>query len=203
MTKMKTLALMATGLVAPQFYMRARTWGATHDAGCPGIEPADAALVLGARVWEDGSPSRVLRERVEVGAALYHSGLVPMLLLSGAGHNREGLDETKAMFDAALALGVPESALLRDGEGYDTRASARGAAERGLTSVIVCSQEFHLPRAVWLCERAGLDAQGVHPAIALRSQTFVGYGRELAASWKAALAEAGVLDTERHSPTHD
>ncbi|WNM25154.1 YdcF family protein [Demequina capsici] len=179
---------------APHLYMRARTWGAIHGAGCPGIDVADAALVLGARVWDDGRPSRFLRERVEVAAALFHSGLVPTLLLSGAGVNREGLDETAAMRDTALSLGVPEDALVLDPGGYDTRLSARGAVEHGFSSVIVCSQEFHLPRAVWLCERAGLDAQGVHPAVALRAHTAIGYGRELAASWKAALVETGAID---------
>ncbi|MDN4472844.1 SanA/YdcF family protein [Demequina zhanjiangensis] len=184
----------AASLAAPQLYMRARTWGATHGAGCPGIDTADAALVLGARVWEDGRPSRFLRERVEVGAALFHSGLVPTLLLSGAGANREGLDETKAMFETALALGVPESALELDPEGYDTRLSVRNAAARGYSSVIVCSQEFHLPRALWLAERAGLEAQGVHPTLTLRADTAFGYGRELAASWKAVLVESGALE---------
>ncbi len=192
--------MAAAATAAPHLYMRVRTWGAIHGAGCPGIDTADAALVLGARVWEDGRPSRFLRERVEVGAALFHSGLVPTLILSGAGNNREGLDETAAMRTTALDLGVPESALVLDPDGYDTRTSALNALELGYSSVIVCSQEFHLPRAVWLCERAGLDAQGVHPAIALKPHTAIGYGRELAASWKAALIEAGVLDDADLAP---
>ncbi len=187
-------ATAAATVAAPHLYFRARTSGATHGTGCPGIDTADAALVLGARVWEDGRPSRFLRERVEVGAALYHSGLVPTLLLSGAGVNREGLDETDAMKRTALALDVPEEALELDPEGYDTRLSARNAVARGYASVIVCSQEFHLPRAVWLAERAGLDAQGVHPRIALRGHTAIGYVRELAASWKAALVESGAME---------
>ncbi|WP_062203318.1 SanA/YdcF family protein [Demequina salsinemoris] len=192
-----------SALAAPHLYMRARTWGTIHGAGCPGIDTADAALVLGARVWEDGRPSRFLRERVEVGAALFHSGLVPQIVLSGAGHNREGLDETAAMRATALELGVPEEALVLDPDGYDTRTSALNALEAGYSSVIVCSQEFHLPRAVWLCERAGLDAQGVHPEIALKPHTAIGYGRELAASWKAALIEAGALEHEDLAPEGD
>jgi len=197
MKRLSPFLLVGTAAIAaPQVYMRARTWGAIHGTGYPSIDTAEAALVLGARVWEDGRPSRFLRERVEVAAALYHSGLVTTLLLSGAGHNKEGLDETATMRDTAMSLGVPESALVLDPDGYDTRASAQNAVELGYSSVIVCSQDFHLPRAVWLCERAGLEAQGVRPAIAVKSHTAIGYVREMAASWKAALIENGALETE-------
>lgn len=181
------LALVAgaglAALAAPNIAARVLTAGLIHPIGSGSFAPARAALVLGARVWEDGRPSLVLRQRVEVGAELFHRGLVERVVLSGAGENREGLDETAAMRGAALALGVPESVIDVDPHGVDTAASARGAAELG--SVIVCSQEFHLPRAVMLARIAGLDAQGAFPALIAKPATFIGYGRELPATWKA------------------
>ncbi|WP_296667545.1 YdcF family protein [Demequina sp.] len=186
---MRRLAgLATTALAAPQVYARAITAGRRHRPDSDLLRPADAALVLGARVWPDGRPSRFLRERVETAATLYHRGLVPRLVLTGAGSNREGLDETDAMARTALRLGVPQEALVLDGSGHDTRASARNARESlGLTSVIVCTQEFHLPRAMWLCGSVGLATQGAHPAILARRHTAIGYARELPATWKAAL----------------
>ncbi|MFP5359954.1 MAG: hypothetical protein ACLGHM_05600, partial [Actinomycetes bacterium] len=74
-----------------------------------------------------------------------------------------------------------------DGAGHDTRASALGALAMGLTDAIVCSQEFHLPRAMWLCRSVGLDAQGAHAPVLVRRHTAIGYARELPATWKAAL----------------
>jgi vancomycin permeability regulator SanA len=181
------LALVAgaglVALAAPQIAARVLTAGALHPVASEAFTPAHAALVLGARVWEDGRPSLVLRQRVEVGSELFHRGLVDRVLLSGAGENREGLDETAAMRSAALALGVPESVIDLDPHGVDTAASARNAA--GLGSVIVCSQEFHLPRAVMLARIAGLDAQGAFPPLIAKPATFIGYGRELPATWKA------------------
>ena len=194
MRKGFAFGLAGAAIAAPNLAMRALTFGAVHPVGSPELDAADAALVLGARVWEDGRPSRFLRERVETAATLYHSGLVPTLLMSGAGSNREGLDETASMRRTALELGVPESAIMLDPEGVNTYASASHACEADLASVIVCSQEFHLPRAVWLCGRAGLDAQGAYPAISLREHTALGYARETAASWKALLGEAGALE---------
>jgi vancomycin permeability regulator SanA len=180
-------AVGAAALAAPQAYARASARGRLHPADSALLRPAGAALVLGARVWPDGRPSRFLRERVEVAATLYHRGLVPLLVMTGAAHNREGLDETAAMRRTALHLGVPARAIALDGAGHDTRASALGALAMGLTDAIVCSQEFHLPRAMWLCRSVGLDAQGAHAPVLVRRHTAIGYARELPATWKAAL----------------
>ncbi|WP_062069507.1 SanA/YdcF family protein [Demequina sediminicola] len=183
-----TAAAASAALVAPQVYARASARGDVHLASSGDFAPADAALVLGARVWPDGRPSRFLRERVATGAELYHRGDVNLLFLTGAGHNREGLDETKAMHTAARELGVPDEALVKDPHGYDTRESARNAWDAGVSSVIVCSQEFHLPRAMWLCRSVGLDVQGAHPPVlSTRWHTARGYVREVPATWKAAL----------------
>ncbi|MFP5380367.1 MAG: ElyC/SanA/YdcF family protein, partial [Vicinamibacteria bacterium] len=103
-------AVGAAALAAPQAYARASARGRLHPADSGLLRPAGAALVLGACVWLDGRPSRFLRERVEVAATLYHRGLVPVLVMTGAAHNREGLDETAAMRRTALHLGVPARA---------------------------------------------------------------------------------------------
>ncbi|MDN4483007.1 SanA/YdcF family protein [Demequina lignilytica] len=184
------VALGAAGLAAvaaPAVAMRASTASSRHAVNSGELRPADAALVLGARVWPDGRPSRFLRERVAVGVELYRRGLVGTLLMSGAGPNREGLDEPGAMRRTAIEMGVPARDIVMDPAGVNTWASARGAAARDLRSVIACSQEFHLPRAVWLCRRAGLEAQGASPAVLARTHTVIGYGREMAAAWKAVL----------------
>ena len=172
-------------IAAPQFAARVWTAGSLHPAHSPALAPARAALVLGARVWADGRPSRFLRQRVEVGALLFQRGLVEAVILSGASVNREGLDETAAMLRTALDLGVPREVIELDPAGVDTGASARNAAAAGWGSVIVCSQEFHLPRAVALARLAGLEAQGAYPPVLLRKHSLIGYARELPASWKA------------------
>ncbi|WP_062302129.1 SanA/YdcF family protein [Demequina subtropica] len=187
----RLLPLAAAGLAAlagPQLFARASAAGAMHPVASPRFRAADAALVLGARVFPDGRPSRALRQRVETGAALFHRGVVPRLVLTGAADNREGLDETEAMERTALGLGVPAEAIVRDGSGHDTRASARNARDAlGLASVIVCTQEFHVPRAMWLCRSVGLGAQGAFPPVLAHRDTALGYARELPATWKAAL----------------
>lgn len=191
------LGVGAAFVAAPTLALRVATHSRIHAVDSPAVRPATAALVLGARVWADGRPSRFLRERVEAGAALWHLGLVERVMVSGSGHNLEGLDETAAMLRTAIAAGVPATVIDVDSAGHDSRASAVNAAAAGYQSVIVCSQEFHLPRAVWLCLRAGLDAQGVHPPVLIRKHTAIGYAREAAATWKALIEESAEMMRER------
>jgi vancomycin permeability regulator SanA len=186
----RALAGLAAVALAPVAVTRAATFGALHPAASAALTPADAALVLGARVWEDGRPSRFLRERVEVAVSLYKRGLVPAIIMTGADDNREGLDEVASMVRTAIELGVPERDIIRDGQGLNTRASAVNARQTlGLGSVIVCTQEFHLPRAVFLCQVQGLKAQGAYPRIHVKDHTVRGYVREVPATWKALLIE--------------
>lgn len=191
-----TALALGAAVVAPVALTRAATLGALHPAASDAFTPADAALVLGARVWEDGRPSRFLRERVEVAASLYRRGIVPTLVMSGAAVNREGLDEVEAMVRTAIDQGVPDKDIVRDGLGLNTRASAVNARDIvGLTSVIVCTQEFHLPRAVYLCRRQGLQAAGAYPPVHIRDHTVRGYVREVPATWKALLIEGSYAST--------
>ena len=135
-------------LAAPQIAARVLTAGAIAPAETGEFVHANAALVLGARVWEDGRPSLFLFQRVDAAAQLWSRGFVDRVVVGGSGHNREGLDESASMLRTALSLGIPRDAIDVDPEGHHTAASAHNAAPYG--SVIVCSQEFHLPRAVML-----------------------------------------------------
>ena len=149
--------------------------------------PAEAALVLGAGLAADGTPSPFMRERVATGAQLYRDGRVKVLLLSGDNSHRD-YDEVTAMAGIAAELGVPATAIVLDYAGFDSYSSCyRARHVFGASSVIVVSQQFHLPRAVWLCQRLGLDTQGVYPPASYSDATRRGEVREVPATAKAVL----------------
>ena len=178
----------AVAVMMPAVTARLATVGTRHPIASGGFHHADAALILGARVWADGRPSRFLRERVVTGVRLYRRGLVDRLIMSGAEYDSSGYGEPAVMRRVAEAAGVPPEAIVEDGLGVDTYSSCiRARDEFGVRSVIVATQEFHLPRAVWLCERLGLDAQGAHPPPILTEHTFRGHIRELGATGKAMI----------------
>ncbi len=171
-------------------YTRLVTSPVIEKAGAE-ADHADAALVLGARVYEDGTPSRFLRERIEVGVALYEAGEVDVLIMSGDGDDSSGYGEPTIMRQVAEALGVPSDAIIEDPLGLDTYSSCQRARDvYEVSSVIVATQEFHEPRAVWLCEQMGLETQGRYPGPRPTKSTVLGNIREIPAIAKAMLDQA-------------
>ncbi len=122
---------------------------------------APVALVLGAGLNPDGSPSAFLVGRLEVAKALHDSGRARVILVSG--DNRvANHDEPTAMRDWLVAHGIPANAVVRDFAGRDTYDSCvRAKRIFGVERVLVVSQGYHLPRAVTTCRAVGLDAEGV------------------------------------------
>ena len=119
------------------------------------------AIVFGAGLWRDGTPSPVLRDRVATAADLYLSGKVEKLLMSGDNTSVHH-DEPGAMREYALNLGVPDEDIVLDYAGrrtYDTCYRAREIFN--IHSAILVTQAFHLPRALYTCNTLGVDAVGV------------------------------------------
>ncbi|MFO0634751.1 MAG: ElyC/SanA/YdcF family protein [Nannocystaceae bacterium] len=119
------------------------------------------AIVLGATVRDDGTPSAVLGDRLEVARRLLAAGRVEQLLLSGNDHT-EPHGEVAVMTRALVAAGIDPSVLVGDPDGVRTLATMRNARDRfGIAVAAICTQRFHLPRALWLAQAVGIDAIGV------------------------------------------
>jgi SanA protein len=119
------------------------------------------AIVFGAGLWRDGTPTPVLRDRVATAAELFFAGKVEKLLMSGDNSYIE-YNEPGAMREYALALGVPDEAIVLDYAGrrtYDTCYRAREIF--GIKEAILVTQNFHLPRALYVCNFLGIRAYGV------------------------------------------
>lgn len=119
------------------------------------------AIVPGARVYADGRPSPVLADRLSAALALYRSGSVGKILVSGE-HLSRDYDEAGAMWRWLDARGVDPRDVFLDHAGLrtlDTMERARQVFEVG--SAVICTQRFHLARSVFLARRAGIDAVGV------------------------------------------
>ena len=155
-----TLSLFAIlGLFLPKlfivFYAAPRTF-TVEDV------PAErVAIVFGAGLRYDGTPTAVLRDRVETAVQLHQQGKVDKLLMSGDNRVVE-YNEPEAMRQYALELGIPDEDIVLDYAGrrtYDTcyRANAIFQVE----SAILVTQDFHLERAIFLCNAFGVESTGV------------------------------------------
>ncbi len=156
------LALAALGILAlflPRLVTMVYSWTRIYTVDQAPAEPV--AIVFGAGLTRSGYPTTILRDRVETAAQLYFAGKVQKLLMSG--DNRfDNYNEPGAMRDYALSLGVPAEAIVVDYAGrrtYDTCYRAKDIF--GLSSAMLVTQQFHLPRALFECNALGVQALGV------------------------------------------
>lgn len=158
-TMLLTAALGLLGLLLPRLVTMLYAWNKIHS-----LETAPSkrvAIIFGAGLRWDGSPTAILRDRVETGANLYFGGKVEKLLMSGDNRVVE-YNEPEAMRQYAVSLGIPDDAIVLDYAGrrtYDT--CYRAKAIFGVDSALLVTQKFHLPRALFLCNALGVESVGV------------------------------------------
>ncbi|MCX4470100.1 YdcF family protein [Micromonospora sp. NBC_01655] len=152
-------ALLTGGTVASVAWVRGGAEG--HIFAEQDVPEAPVALVLGTKVHPDGTPSPFLTARLEIAQRLLTAGKVRAILLSGDNMNPD-YDEPTAMRRWLLDQGVPAEKVVLDYAGFDTYDScARAKRIFGVERATVVTQSFHLPRAVAVCRRLGVDASGV------------------------------------------
>jgi len=125
------------------------------------LKNVDCILVLGCGVRDDGTPSDMLRDRLERSIELYFSGVAPKLLMSGD-HGRVEYDEVNIMKQYAIDKGVPSEDVFMDHAGFSTYESIYRAKEIFCAdNIVIVTQEYHLYRALYLAKSFGLEAHGV------------------------------------------
>lgn len=143
---------------------------------------APYAIILGASIKPDGTPSDALRDRLTVGEALYREGKAEKLLVTGddGGFHSDEVDSMKAYL---LNHGVPEDAIVVDRKGYRTYESCKRAHDEfKIENAIVVTQRFHMGRALYLCDALGVQPQGVTADLEPYIKIKFFWARDLAAS---------------------
>lgn len=149
--------------------------------------PVDAAVVLGAQVYPDGTPSPVLQDRLDTAIQFYNDGYTSVLVLSG-GIDVDGTSEAKVMQEYVVAQGIPVEDTLIDEQGSNTKQTARNTVtalqEAGLTKVATVSNFYHLARIKMLYLSEGMDVVTV-PSEAIKDPGYplLNVMREIPAWW--------------------
>jgi len=157
-----TLALL---LLPPSAAAAARAYTALQARGriytLANAPSRPVAIIFGAEIYRNGTPSPMLADRIRAGVELYNAGKVRALLLTGD-NSEASYNEPEAMRRFALSLGVPDSALVLDYAGFRTYDSCYRARDIfKVESAILVTQAFHLDRALFTCAGLGIDAVGV------------------------------------------
>lgn len=146
----------------------------------------DVAVVFGAGLW-NGEPSPYLAHRLDAAATLYREGRVKVVLVTGD-NSRKDYDEPDAMRAYLGRHGVPRGRVVTDYAGFDTWDSCvRAKKIFGVDKAVLISQNFHIRRAVALCDAAGVDSYGVGVDDKHDVTWYYGGTREVFAAGKALL----------------
>lgn len=150
-------ASLATGY-GLVLYRRVQRLGAARIVRAEEAPRCSRVLVLGASVRRGMTP--ILQDRVETAIDLHRAGRGARLVLTGSRVAATG-DEVGAMARHALDLGVDAQHLELDGLGRHTFESVANAARASAEPLLIVTQRFHLPRALFLAQALGLEAWGV------------------------------------------
>lgn len=139
-----------------------------------------AVLILGASV-NNGKLSETLQERADTAIAIYNAKKAKKILISGDGRT-PSYDEVGTTRDYLVQQGIPPADIFLDRRGLDTYSSLyRASYVYGTKSLIITTQDYHLPRALALAWLMGIHATGVKA----EGDSAFGYAREIPATWKA------------------
>lgn len=143
------------------------------------------AMVLGAGIINNELPTKVLEKRLESAIKLYNEKKITKILVSGD-NSSVSHNEPEVMQNYLIKNGIPERDIIQDYGGRRTIDSCwRAKNVFKVKNLYLISQNFHLPRASFLCRNQNI---GVIPEPAINSTLgieFNGFVREIPASWVA------------------
>ena len=121
----------------------------------------DCILVLGAGVRADGTPSKMLKDRLDKTIELYNSGVSETIIVSGD-HRTKDYDEVNTMKNYLIDAGIPSECIFMDHGGLSTYDSMYRAKNIfSVKKAIIVTQKYHMYRAIYVAKSFGIDAYGV------------------------------------------
>ncbi len=148
------------------------------------LHPAQAIVVFGTQVTQNGEPSRRLQARLDRAIQVYQDGLAPLIIVSGS-IDSKSMDEAAVMKAYLLQHGIPEQAIYTDNQGNDTFSTARNTASlmrpNGWDSLLLVSQYYHLARCRLAFRRFGISSIYTAHADFFEPRDLYSLGREVIA----------------------
>ncbi|MBN2100777.1 YdcF family protein [Candidatus Dojkabacteria bacterium] len=124
------------------------------------VEKTRVGIVFGAGVKPTGEPSDMLEDRLKLAYDLYENDKIEKIVVSG--DNRfSHYNEPQAMYNYLVRKGVNNEDIVQDFAGRRTYDTCYRAKEIfGIDEALLISQGYHLPRALFLCNKMGIESTG-------------------------------------------
>lgn len=172
------LGLLAVILLYLGFTFAQVWWASRQD----NTDRAAAIIVMGAAQW-NGTPSPVLKSRLDHAAALYQEGVASVVIVAGG--KQAGDKETQGLvsFEYLRAKNIPESAIKIEVDGTNSfeelSSSAYIMSNSGLAdTAVIVTDPYHAFRVAAIADEVGISA---HVSPTDGRSTFDDYVRETGA----------------------
>lgn len=124
--------------------------------------PYDCLVVLGAAVHPDGTPSSILKDRLDTAYQAYQEGIASKIVVSGDNKSDTSYNEVKVMKHYLVDLGIPSEDIFCDHAGMNTYDSMyRVKNVFGAQNIAIVTQTYHLYRAIFDAHGLGMSAIGI------------------------------------------
>lgn len=124
-------------------------------------EKADAAIVLGAAVW-DSIPSPVYKERLNHAIHLYKNKKVGYIIFTGGIGTKQKYSEGEIGKQYALQAGISSNAMYYDSTSTITYENLENTKQLmlklNIKSVLLVSDPLHMKRAIGICKKLEINA---------------------------------------------
>lgn len=147
------------------------------------IPPKKFALVLGTSKYGKKGINPYFKYRIEATAALYFSGKIEKIIVSGD-NSVKNYDEPTDMAESLIELGVPDSVIIKDYAGFRTLDSViRAKKVFNCQELIIVSQKFHNQRALFIANHYNIDAVALNARDVQSKNNFTHYREFIAKYW--------------------
>lgn len=125
------------------------------------IKDVDTIIVLGAKVYDDGRLSLMLKDRLDKTIEVYNKLDIKKVIVSGDSEDSD-YDETSWMKEYLINNGIPEEDIIVDIYGLSTYDSIyRLKNVYGINKSIIITQKYHLYRSLYIANSLGIEAYGI------------------------------------------
>lgn len=152
----KSIVTLVTILLTPLWFALYFVQFSSHPT--ESSKRVDALVVLGASVISNAIPSSVLKKRLDKAVLVYVEYSPKQVIVSGSGEELT-YNEPRVMAEYLSKNGIPDNKIIQDPSGnrtYDTCWRLKNIYN--IKSAIIISQEFHLPRANFICSSMGIQS---------------------------------------------
>ncbi|WP_332649474.1 YdcF family protein [Lysinibacillus sp. 54212] len=189
---MKKRMLTATGVIVAGGIAMFIWTGMILDKGS---EPQadgtnDYAILLGAKVKENGEPSLSLRYRLEAAREYLEQHPDVKIIVSGGQGAEEPMSEAEFMFSYLVEAGIAEDRIIREAKStstYENILYSKKLLPSEVSKVTIISSDFHLARAQYLARELELETDVV------QAETPKSVRAKLQIRERAALVKAYIL----------